>query len=394
LPYLRAVAGDGVRVHLLTYEKRASWRKGERRRRGVLKQALAADGICWHWLKYHRRPSLAATACDILLGILYGAWLVIRHRVNVIHARAHVAGVIGLALKRVLNLKLIFDLRGLMAEEYVDNGIWAEGSLPFRLVKRCERALIRQADRLVVLTEALKAALLNAADLAVDAKKIYVIPCCADLSRYDQAARLAKKTDSFTLVYVGSLSGRYLLGEMMGFFKAIQRHRAGARFLVLTRGDHTEVRRQFAASGIDPTGYSIVNAEPGEVPALICAADIAISFYRQSAALLGTSPTKIGEYLAAGLPVVSTPGGDTDAILQGEEVGVIVGGLTARDYEPAAVRLLALVERGDAAGLCRAVARKIFSLAEVGGPRYVALYHSLHDERPASAEAVSVAYER
>ena len=93
LPYLRAVAGGGIRVHLLTYEKRASWRKGERRRRGVLKQALAADGICWHWLKYHRRPSLAATACDILLGILYGAWLVVRHRVNVIHARAHVAGV-------------------------------------------------------------------------------------------------------------------------------------------------------------------------------------------------------------------------------------------------------------------------------------------------------------
>jgi len=153
LPYLRAVASSGVRLHLLTYEKRSRWRNGERARRRELRQQLAADGIHWLALKYHKRPSLVATAGDVLLGILYSVWLIVRHRIGIIHARAHVPGVIGLPLKIFLRRKLIFDLRGLMAEEYVDNRVWSADSAPFRLVKAAEGALLRRADRIIVLTE-------------------------------------------------------------------------------------------------------------------------------------------------------------------------------------------------------------------------------------------------
>jgi glycosyltransferase involved in cell wall biosynthesis len=394
LPYLRAIARAGVETHLLTYERRGVWRAGERQRRRELKQQLKADGIRWHALKYHRRPSLAATAYDVWLGVLYAAWLVMRHRIHVLHARAHIPGVIALPLKMLLRRKLIFDLRGLMAEEYVDNGRWADGGLPFRLIKSAEGTLIHRADRMVVLTEALKAALLGTADPAICAERIFVIPCCADLSRYDEAAARASKTPgSFTMVYAGSTTGRYLLHDMIAFFKAVQRRRPEARFLVLTRNDHAEVKRAFAASGVAPACYSLLAVEPAKVPALLCAADAAINFVKPSKAVLASSPTKTGEYLAAGLPVVSTSGGDTDAILLGENVGVIVSGLTAQGYEQAAARLLDLLEQ-TSAGRCRAAARKFFSLDEVGGPRYVALYHSLQIEMPASAEPVSVAYER
>ena len=393
LPYLRAVARAGVETDLLTYERRGVWRAGERRRRRELKRQLKADGIRWHALKYHKRPSLLATAYDVWLGVIYAAWLVVRHRLQVIHARAHIPGVIALPLKIWLRRKLIFDLRGLMAEEYVDNGRWAEGGLPFRLIKSAEGALIRRADRLVVLTEALKAALLGAADPFIRAEKIFVIPCCADLSRYERAARVGKTPGSFTLAYAGSTAGRYLLDDMIAFFKAVQRRRPEARFLVLTRGNHAEVRQAFAASGVTPASYSLRAVEPAEVPALLCAADVAINFVKPSKAVLASSPTKIGEYLAAGLPVVSTSGGDTDAILQSENVGIIVGNLTAPAYEQGAQRLLDLLEP-TSAERCRAAARKFFSLGEVGGPRYAALYHSLQTEMPASAEPVSVAYER
>ena len=394
LPYLRAVARAGVETHLLTYERRGAWRAGERQRRRALKQQLKAAGIRWHALKYHKRPSLLATAYDVWLGVLYAAWLVMRHRLQVVHARAHIPGVIALPLKMLLRRKLIFDLRGMMAEEYVDNGRWAEGSLPFRLIKSAEGALVRRADRIVVLTEAMKAVLLGAADPAIRAEKIFVIPCCADLSRYaDAATHVSKTPGSFTLAYAGSTTGRYLLNDMIAFFKAVQRRRHEARFLVLTRGDHAEAERAFAAAGVAPACYSLLAVGPAEVPALLSAADIAINFVKPGKAVLASSPTKIGEYLAAGLPVVSTTGGDTDAILQGENVGVIVSSLTAQDYEQAAGRMLDLLEQTGAAA-CRAAARKFFSLDEVGGPRYVALYHSLQTEMPASAEPVSVAYER
>src|SRR5262249_32099086 len=91
LPYLRLIAASGVKVHLLTYET------GEPGRRA----AIEAGGIKRHTLKYHKRPSLIATGYDVLLGVLYSALLILRHRVDIIHARSHVAGVMGLALKTI-----------------------------------------------------------------------------------------------------------------------------------------------------------------------------------------------------------------------------------------------------------------------------------------------------
>jgi glycosyltransferase involved in cell wall biosynthesis len=117
------------------------------------------------------------------------------------------------------------------------------------------------------------------------------------------------------------------------------------------------------------------------VPALLCTADIAISFIRQSPAAKAMSPTKIGEYLAAGLPVVSNAGGDMDIILQSNHAGVVVSQLDRTAFEWAAEQIFALLnnDRRAASERCREVARRCYPLAEVGGPRYVALYQSLDE---------------
>ncbi|HKP10676.1 MAG TPA: glycosyltransferase, partial [Blastocatellia bacterium] len=297
LPYLRAVASAGVRVHLLTYERRGRWSLGERERRRKLKAGLAGEGIHWHALKYHKRPSLLATALDVLLGVLYGAWLLLRHRLAVVHARAHIPGMMGLALQGILHRKLIFDLRGQMAEEYVDNGVWTRDSLAFRMVKTAERLLLRRADRIVVLTEKLRRRLLESAAPVVNAETISVIPCCADLSQYESATRETKSAGRLTLVYAGSIGGRYLLGEMIEFFKVLRDRRPGSRFLLLTRSGQAQAERAFAERGIDRASYSIISAAPADVPTRLREADAAISFIKQSEAVDGMSPTKMGEYI-------------------------------------------------------------------------------------------------
>jgi 2-polyprenyl-3-methyl-5-hydroxy-6-metoxy-1,4-benzoquinol methylase/glycosyltransferase involved in cell wall biosynthesis len=386
LPYLRRIAASGVKVHLLTYETGAAAGPAHR-------AAIEAGGIRWHSLGYHKRPSLLATGYDVLAGILYSVLLVLRHRIDIIHARSHVAGAMGLALKRLLRVKLIFDFRGLMAEEYVDNGVWVENSPGFRLVKRAERALLARADRVVVLTEKLKAMLIGTPSPAVDPAKIFVIPCCIDLSQYSErepsdSAGFAKR---ITLAYAGSATGRYMLREMIGFFRVLQDRSGGsAHFLVITKTDRSMVQRAFLECGIDATCYSIVAATPEEVPGLLSSADIGISFIRRSQALAGATPTKIGEYLAAGLPVVSSTGvGDTDAMLAAEEVGITVTEFDAATYERAIDGLLRLIE-GEGRARCRAVAARLYSLEDIGGPRYVAMYQSLTDSSrrdPVSGES-------
>jgi glycosyltransferase involved in cell wall biosynthesis len=384
LPYLRRVAASGVKVHLLTYETGAVADPGRR-------DAIEAGGIRWHWLRYHKRPSLLATGYDVFAGVVYSALLVLRHRIDIVHARSHVAGAMGLALKRLLGVKLIFDFRGLMAEEYVDNGVWAENSAGFRLVKWAERALLARADRVVVLTGKLKAMLIGAP--SVDPAKIYVIPCCIDLSHYPERepSDSAGLTKRITLAYAGSATGRYMLREMIGFFKVLQdRSDCPAHFLVITRTDRSVVQRAFLECGIDSACYSIVPATPEEVPGLLSTADIGISFIRPSRALAGATPTKIGEYLAAGLPVVSSTGvGDSDGILVAENVGITVAEFDSATYERAVNGALPLIG-GDGRARCRAVAGRFYSLEHVGGPRYVEMYQSLRRLRPSRLGPVEI----
>jgi glycosyltransferase involved in cell wall biosynthesis len=86
----------------------------------------------------------------------------------------------------------------------------------------------------------------------------------------------------------------------------------------------------------------------------------------------------VGEYLAAGLPVVSTAGiGDVDELLEEGRVGVLVRELFPRAYEAAAREALELGRDAAARERCRAVAREKLSLTDVGIPRYDRLYRQV-----------------
>ena len=99
-----------------------------------------------------------------------------------------------------------------------------------------------------------------------------------------------------------------------------------------------------------------------------------------------TSPTKIGEYLAAGLPVVSTAGiGDVDALLRDNRAGALVEDFSARAYEAAVDTVRELREDPGTRQRCAAVARQNLSLREVGIPRYDALYRRLAAGSPTSS---------
>src|SRR5256714_10205343 len=151
LPYLRRLAASGVQVSVLTFEPelKRRWKADELEEE---RSRLAREGIRWHRLAYHKRPSLPATAFDILTGALFAARLARRERIQVLHARSHVPMAMALAARALTRCPTVFDLRRLLAEEDEDAGLWGAGALPFRAGKKLERVGLRRADRGVVLT--------------------------------------------------------------------------------------------------------------------------------------------------------------------------------------------------------------------------------------------------
>ncbi len=377
LAYLRGLAADGHHIHLLTFEIRRLTR-AERRE---IREQLSRQGIVWHALRYHKRPSLPATIWDAFAGALYATVLVARYRLDALHARSHVPAAMALIARWLSGRRpaLIFDIRGLMAEEYVDAGRWQKGGAPFRMTKAVERAAVARADGIVVLTERIRHRLFNGNG------SVHTIPCCADLRALELASsdRDATRaelglTDASVMIYVGKFGGWYMAAEMAEFFAVARDAIPDLHFLILTQGDRDEIARQLQLRGV-PGGYTITSVPPDGLGAYLAAADFGISFIRPAPSKASSSPTKIGEYLGAGLPVVCTAGvGDLDALIT-SDIGVLVSEHTEAVYRAVLDHSLALLACSETRDRCRAVARRELSLDDVGIPRYRRLYEEVAD---------------
>lgn len=377
LPYLRQLAHAGIKVHLLTFEPELSpkWNADQIQARQA---QLAGEGIRWFYLPYHKTPSLPATLYDIFAGARLAMKLKRQEGINVLHARAHVPMAMALLALRFGRFKLIFDIRGLMAEEYVDAGIWKEHSLPFRLVKRLERAGIERADQIVVLTERMRAWLLS--QKLKPADQIQVIPCCVDFQRFEAAQSAAEASARFEVVYAGSLIGLYLVEEMGLFFKAIKSLQPDAFLRILSVSPPEPGAAALRRAGLNENDFEILAVPPEQVPLHLQQARLGLSFRKSTFAQIAASPTKIPEYLAAGLPVICNSGvGDMDELVEREEVGVVLRSFDDAAYQAGAVKALSLANDATIKARARNIVRQHFDLTTVGGHSYVDVYRRLAD---------------
>ena len=154
LPYLRELSKQVVQFTLLSFERAASLRSyGIAKRKALREQLAEYDGSTGTGFRYHQKPSLPATMYDVVQGLRYAKRLVRRNKIEMVHARSHIPATIALALKRRFGLRMIFDVRGLLADEYVDANYWRQGGVPYRLTKAAERRALARADGIVTLTE-------------------------------------------------------------------------------------------------------------------------------------------------------------------------------------------------------------------------------------------------
>lgn len=373
--YLAGLSARGHVIHLLTFETGRLTRK----RRRSLRRQLSSQGVIWHGLRYHKRPSLPATLYDVVCGALVSTYLMRRHRLALLHARSHVPAAMALIARRLTPLRLLFDIRGLMAEEYVDAGNWKAGSLPFRLVKAVERSAVQRLDAAVVLTERARSLL-----FAENDRRVTVIPCCVNVAEIQSGAsrqRLRSHLglgDRPVLIYVGKFTGWYLEREMVDFFARARQVMPALHFLILTQSEPPIVLAEFERFEIPSSAYTVTEVPHGEIGAYLSAADAAIAFIRPCHSKLSSSPTKIGEYLASGLPIVTGPGiGDVDELLEEFDAGVVLESFEPESLDEGVRCLRARMAEHGHAERCRRAAVERLSLVEVGVPRYDAVYKNL-----------------
>ena len=373
LGYLKRLAA-GRRIHLISFEKSEDWADGAARAR--IAQDIADAGIVWHPLRYHKQPSAVATAWDVVCGIAVGVWLVVRHRLQIVHARSYVSSVIALAVKRMTRAKYLFDMRGFWADERVDGGLWPRSGRMYRVAKWFERRFFLTADHVVSLTHAAVTEMARFPYLKTRMPPVTVIPTCADLTRFAPAPR-ERDGGCFVLGYVGSAGTWYLFDAVASCFAQLLRMQPDARFLIVNRGQHVYIRSELAKAGVPDAAFEIVAADHGAVPKKMANMDAGIFFYRPSFSRAACAPTKLGEFLGCGAPCLGNAGvGDMTAVLEGERVGVALKSFDDAALADGLQELLQLAADPATRARCVAAAQKHFSLDE-GVRRYATVYGQL-----------------
>jgi len=382
IPYLRQLSKRGVQFTLLSFERAGAFRSDGQVKSAALRGQLAEDGIEWHWLRYHQTPSLPATMYDVANGVRYARTLVRRNRIELVHARSHIPATIALALMKRFGLKLIFDVRGLMADEYVDADHWRTGSVPYRLTKAMERRALAACEGIVTLTEKIWPIIREWDGLSNREVIHEVVPCCADLklfkfSQDDRRQRRAELNfaDRFVVVYCGSIDGWYLTEEMIDFFVEMLKQKPDAHFLWLTQTRHERVRSLMQTRGISESNYTVIAAVPQDVPSYLSAGDAGLAFIKPCFSKLASSPTKYAEYLACGLPLIINAGiGDSDALVTRERAGALVRDFNEAEYQKALTTVAGLADVAETRNRMRDVAERLFDVRTVGAERYARLY--------------------
>lgn len=245
------------------------------------------------------------------------ARLVRRERMDLLNAKASLAGGIAHVVSRISHVPYMVESFEPHSAYMVDAGVWSRHGLFSTVMRPLEALQKRHALFLVTVTQNYRETLIAE---GVDPARIKIIPSIVDLKQFafDPVRRLGIRGElgwqnCIVGVYAGKFGGLYYDREAFAIFEQA-RAVFGERFrlLLLTNEPARKVYGRLGRAGF-PVELVEVHFVPHEqVPQWLSTADIAFSTIRYITNGLYQSPVKDGEYWANGLPILLTTGVSDD----------------------------------------------------------------------------------
>ncbi|SHL54259.1 glycosyltransferase [Hymenobacter psychrotolerans] len=271
------------------------------------------------------------------------------HKSDFIVARGAPAGALAYLVWKQNKLPFYVESFEPHADYMLESGVWKRFDPRYLFQRYWERKQKELARGLMPVAENYRQQLIEE---GVPAANIVTVPCSVDLQsfgfdeqlRAQTRARLNIGAEAPVGIYVGKFGDIYYDAEAFDLFRAAA-NTFGPDFvlIVLTPNPVAEVQAKLAAVGFTEKQVFVTKAPHAEVPGYLSAADFAFATIKPAECRRFCSPIKVGEYWAAGLPILLTAGvGDDSDIIQKEGGGAIFD-LTRPDTVPAALQRIAEV---------------------------------------------------
>ncbi len=375
IPYLIKISDNRINYHLVSFEKKENYTIHKQEIEALLKNT----SIVWHPLKYTKKPPVLSTIIDIIKGKRLIKKLHKKECFNIIHCRGYIPTILGRILRKE-RAKIIFDMRGWWPDEKLESGAWKKAYFKpiYNYFKKLERKFFIESDFIVSLTHVGKNEIIS--QFSIPENKIGVIPTCVNFQVFKAfndniRIRIRNKLNILindkVLFYSGSLGGNYDLSLFVDFFDAFNLAFPNSYFLILSNTDKSVIEKYFMENTAHYKNIIIDSTPFSNVHEYIMAGDVGLILYGEGFSNIGRSPTKLGEYWASGLPVVSLSKiGDVDSILSNG--GGVTIGKTVENIKVAFEKIDYQIDKN----ILRQKAINYYSLKE-GVEFYVSVYKEL-----------------
>ena len=333
LPYLKEIASQKDHLYVLSFEKPERFALAA----PALRKVLSTTTISWTPLIFTRRWGTAGKVWDLVRMQLGACRIAARIQPSVVHARGHAPAQAALLIKQLFGARFLLDCRGLWVDERVDKGGWVLSNpwhrLQYHVYKWIEKILFAHVDHMVVLTEAVIPEVLR---LGVPAReKLTVIPCCADFRHFQLAtpqSRHLARTEcnipeaSLVLGYLGSVGSMYMPELFLRLLELANARHPSLQVLALTPDEEKfrQLMQRYLPFSLHQHVH-IRSANRYQVARWLPAIDALVSLIQPSYARIGSSPTKLAEAWAMGIPAICNQGvGDVAYLVAELDGGMVI----------------------------------------------------------------------
>ncbi len=352
IPYLQGLSKAGYSIFLLSCEKKQVYLQNK----DSIQQLLSKSNISWIPLNYTKKPPVISTMLDIFKMKKAARKIHREHKLDMVHTRPGIPALVGLWMKKTMGVKFLNDIREFYADSRVEGGMW-NTKIPvyvsiYNIFKKKEAEAVAKSDGIVCLTYAAETIIKEWKDYKSEIP-LQVIPCSADLQLFDSGsidenekdklkAELDISKDDFVISYLGSIGGWYLTDEMMRFCKILSDKIPALKLLFISPHRHEEIKTAAEKYGIAADKIMIKKANRQQVPLLLSLSDYSVFFIRPCYSKQSSSPTKHGEIMAMGIPLITNSGvGDVEMIMDRYNSGIVIKDFTEEEFTVAAMKIAA-----------------------------------------------------
>jgi glycosyltransferase involved in cell wall biosynthesis len=352
LPYIREISKSNFRYTLISFEKQERYVKFSE----VISQICRDSNIQWEPIKYVDKIPIVSTIWNIIRLQKKVFELHKKDPFDLFHSRSHVPSLVAQKLQKKESVPYVFDMRGFWADERVDGGVWKLNNPIFKKIftyfKKKELEFLQEANAIVSLTHNGKNEICSWNVLQTKTLDIEVIPCCVDTDLFSNeninSSNLSKirkeisiKEDQFVLGYVGSIGTWYMLPEMLDFFRELKAQKSDALFLFITNEPAEKIITLAKSKNIAPKDLRITSCLHKDVPTYISLFTISIYFILPAYSKKASSPTKQGELMAMGIPIVCNANvGDADKVIADTNSGWVIHEFNEESYKNTVLQIL------------------------------------------------------